>query len=203
MTETTTPTLEQMREILEETRAVLTALDAKGETTGEEGDGYDGVIRARNYFAAPPLAPTEEQGEHESSCGFYLYGPPAICDCGRPRMCQEPFQCPTWDIEGCHCEPTDKEVEDAIDHLATEAVPGREHEVQHLADRLKAALREPSSDASAPQTDEAWTRDLITAGWRERRVNTWICPDGTLWRGPYGAWCELQRRKAETREPRQ
>lgn len=51
-------------------------------------------------------------------------------------------------------EPTDKEVEDAIDHLATEAVPGREHEVQHLADRLKAALREPSSEASAPQKDE-------------------------------------------------
>jgi hypothetical protein len=46
---------------------------------------------------------------------------------------------------------------------------------------------------------EQWVRDLIAAGWRERRINTWVCPDGLLWRGPYGAWCELQRRKAGKR----
>jgi hypothetical protein len=45
------------------------------------------------------------------------------------------------------------------------------------------------------QDVEAWIADLKAAGWVERRMNMWACPDGFLWRGPYGAWCELQRRK--------
>lgn len=44
---------------------------------------------------------------------------------------------------------------------------------------------------------ERWTADLITAGWVEERMHVWRCPLGYLFRGPYGAWCELQRRKAE------
>lgn len=43
----------------------------------------------------------------------------------------------------------------------------------------------------------AWKRDLIAAGWKETRHTVWQAPDGSLWRGPYGAWRELQRRKAE------
>jgi hypothetical protein len=41
----------------------------------------------------------------------------------------------------------------------------------------------------------AWKRDLLAAGWKEERVMVWKDPEGNLWRGPYGAWRELQRRK--------
>jgi hypothetical protein len=40
----------------------------------------------------------------------------------------------------------------------------------------------------------AWKRDLIAAGWIEERVTVWKDPEGHLWRGPYGAWRELQKR---------
>ena len=43
----------------------------------------------------------------------------------------------------------------------------------------------------------AWKRDLIAAGWTEVRHTVWKDPEDSLWRGPYGAWCELQRRKRE------
>jgi len=41
---------------------------------------------------------------------------------------------------------------------------------------------------------ETWRRDLIEAGWIEESMTVWSDPEGNLWRGPYGAWCELQRR---------
>lgn len=47
----------------------------------------------------------------------------------------------------------------------------------------------------------AWKRDLIAAGWTEERHTVWKDPEGHLWRGPYGAWCELQRRKGSAEGP--
>ncbi len=43
---------------------------------------------------------------------------------------------------------------------------------------------------------EDWESDLLAAGWRRVKLHVYADPDGYLWRGPYGAWCELQRRKA-------
>jgi hypothetical protein len=40
----------------------------------------------------------------------------------------------------------------------------------------------------------AWNRDLLMAGWERIDHITYRDPEGRLWRGPYGAWCELQRR---------
>lgn len=42
------------------------------------------------------------------------------------------------------------------------------------------------------QDTDTWVADLRAAGWREVRVNVWQRPDGALFRGPYGAWCQLQ-----------
>ncbi len=42
-----------------------------------------------------------------------------------------------------------------------------------------------------------WKRDLLAAGWTEERHTVWKDPEGRLWRGPYGAWCELQRQQQE------
>lgn len=58
---------------------------------------------------------------------------------------------------------------------------------------LNAALEILDGNTSEP---EMWRRDLIAAGWREERMTVWRAPDGGLWRGPYGAWRELQRRVA-------
>jgi hypothetical protein len=44
----------------------------------------------------------------------------------------------------------------------------------------------------------AWRRDLEVAGWLEINSITYQDPEGRLWRGPYGAWCELQRREGQT-----
>jgi hypothetical protein len=41
----------------------------------------------------------------------------------------------------------------------------------------------------------AWRRDLKAAGWVEINSITYQDPEGRLWRGPYGAWYELQRRE--------
>jgi len=46
----------------------------------------------------------------------------------------------------------------------------------------------------------AWKRDLIAAGWTEESITIWKDPEGNLWRGPYGAWCELQKREDRTGE---
>lgn len=49
--------------------------------------------------------------------------------------------------------------------------------------------------------DDFWRSDLVSAGWREKSHTIWIDAQGRLWRGPYGAWLELQRRKqAEGRQ---
>ncbi len=44
------------------------------------------------------------------------------------------------------------------------------------------------------QNDKLWIAELTKAGWVETHRNARTCPRGYLWRGPYGAWCELQRR---------
>lgn len=41
---------------------------------------------------------------------------------------------------------------------------------------------------------EQWKRDLEAAGWTAASATAWYAPDGGLYRGPYGAWKELQRR---------
>ena len=43
---------------------------------------------------------------------------------------------------------------------------------------------------------ERWIADLRAAGWREIRLNVWERPDGALFRGPYGAWCDLKTEEA-------
>lgn len=47
---------------------------------------------------------------------------------------------------------------------------------------------------ATPEHD-AWKRDLIAAGWTEERHTVWKDPEGNLWRGPYGAWRELNQRE--------
>lgn len=57
-------------------------------------------------------------------------------------------------------------------------------------------------DPAAPVVDDnlvsdvdRWKRDLIAAGWAAKSATAWQAPDGGLWRGPFGAWKELQRRE--------
>lgn len=47
------------------------------------------------------------------------------------------------------------------------------------------------------QDVERWKADLTAAGWTAASATAWWDPTGGLYRGPYGAWKELQRRKAE------
>lgn len=42
---------------------------------------------------------------------------------------------------------------------------------------------------------ERWKNDLFAADWVTDSFINWRAPDGSLWRGPYGAWKELERRK--------
>jgi hypothetical protein len=46
---------------------------------------------------------------------------------------------------------------------------------------------------------ERWKADLIAAGWSEASATSWYSPDGGLYRGPFGAWKELQRRNEKAR----
>lgn len=48
---------------------------------------------------------------------------------------------------------------------------------------------------------DQWKHDLTTAGWIAETALNWRAPDGSLWRGPAGAWKELQRRNAESLQP--
>lgn len=50
------------------------------------------------------------------------------------------------------------------------------------------------------QDTDTWVADLRAAGWREVRLNVWRRPDGALFRGPYGAWCQLQIDAADLRK---
>lgn len=43
------------------------------------------------------------------------------------------------------------------------------------------------------QTPDIWRRDLKAAGWTEESPTTWRAPDGSLHRGPYGAWRRIRR----------
>lgn len=45
---------------------------------------------------------------------------------------------------------------------------------------------------------DQWKHDLTTAGWIAETALNWRAPDGSLWRGPAGAWKELQRRSTPT-----
>jgi hypothetical protein len=49
-------------------------------------------------------------------------------------------------------------------------------------------------DVNSP---ERWRADLKRAGWKEIRLSVFQAPDGALFRGPYGAWCQLQGWKPE------
>ena len=40
-----------------------------------------------------------------------------------------------------------------------------------------------------------WISQLIDAGWRQIRLNIWQSPSGEWYRGPYGAWQEMLRRR--------
>ena len=48
---------------------------------------------------------------------------------------------------------------------------------------------------------EAWTADLLAAGWVESRFTVWVSPCGAVFRGPYGAWCALQRQLTDRKAP--
>lgn len=52
-------------------------------------------------------------------------------------------------------------------------------------------MSDPSSQVE--NREDRWRADLLAAGWQAIRHDTWKRPDGALFRGPYGAWCELQR----------
>ena len=47
-----------------------------------------------------------------------------------------------------------------------------------------------------PQDVERWKRELVAAGWEERRPTLWKSPKGTLHLGPAGAWKEMRRHEA-------
>lgn len=47
---------------------------------------------------------------------------------------------------------------------------------------------------------DRWRHDLTAAGWKEVSATAWQSPDGGLYRGPAGAWKELQRRTQPERE---
>lgn len=53
----------------------------------------------------------------------------------------------------------------------------------------------PASPKFVSEVDQ-WKHDLTTAGWVAETALNWRAPDGSLWRGPAGAWKELQRRNA-------
>ncbi len=38
------------------------------------------------------------------------------------------------------------------------------------------------------QNLELWLRELKEAGWQRVKLTVFMSPDGTLYRGPFGAW---------------
>lgn len=57
-----------------------------------------------------------------------------------------------------------------------------------------------SNDLDTPEfvSDvERWKHDLIAAGWVAESSIAWRAPDGSLWRGPFGAWKELQHQRQQ------
>lgn len=73
------------------------------------------------------------------------------------------------------------------------------HEVRDIIAKHVAAASSPAP--ASPQQQfvsevDQWTHDLATAGWIAEAAFNWRAPDGSLWRGPAGAWKELQRRSA-------
>ena len=51
------------------------------------------------------------------------------------------------------------------------------------------------SDPPRPLEPEDWTRELLAAGWPERRLHVWADPSGQLYRGPFGAWRRMKARQ--------
>lgn len=53
------------------------------------------------------------------------------------------------------------------------------------------------TDRAVPDVHDpdVWIRDLVSAGWVEKSYTIWIAPDGSIWRGPYGAWREMKKRE--------
>lgn len=70
--------------------------------------------------------------------------------------------------------------------ITTTATVGRMNRMAEITNRRNLT----DDDVHSPA---AWNRDLIAAGWIEESVTIWKDPEGNLWRGPYGAWCALQR----------
>jgi len=67
-----------------------------------------------------------------------------------------------------------------------------------LAGVAKANQRERAPAAAVSAFDEGrehgpetWIADLEAAGWTAVRHDTWVSPDGRMFRGPYGAWCAM------------
>jgi len=46
---------------------------------------------------------------------------------------------------------------------------------------------------------DGWREDLLDAGWFEKSHTIWVAPDGTVYRGPYGAWREMKRRQRKAK----
>ena len=38
---------------------------------------------------------------------------------------------------------------------------------------------------------ETWIRELVCNGWVKVSGTVWRSPSGRLFRGPYGAWCQM------------
>ncbi len=73
----------------------------------------------------------------------------------------------------------------------------------HLSDDIIDDGRVPSTgqQLATPLTRfindaERWRHDLKNAGWTAESMTTFRDPEGLLWRGPAGAWAEMQRRES-------
>jgi hypothetical protein len=63
-----------------------------------------------------------------------------------------------------------------------------------------AAITVSLAEAEAELCDpDGWREDLLDAGWFEKSHTSWVAPDGTVYRGPYGAWHEMKRRQRKAK----
>lgn len=62
---------------------------------------------------------------------------------------------------------------------------------------------EMADTASAPKHEiDQWMAELTDAGWQRLGWSVWADPDGRMYRGPYGAWVQLQLRKSMKTGPK-
>ena len=78
--------------------------------------------------------------------------------------------------------------------LKYEATAGGE-----FAQKVVALHAAPAAPSPAEPLVSDMQRELVAAGWVAETAIRWRAPDGSLWRGPYGAWKELQSRAAALR----